>query len=200
MNDPQAELIAGVDEVGRGCWFGPVFAGAVVLSDAAKLKLKDEGLTDSKALTKKRRSLLVPLIKQEALAWGLGQASNREIDAFGIRQATEKAMLRALQKIPTTIHLVLVDGVLPIRQWEGPQKTIIRGDSSSAAIAAASVLAKEARDALIKRLAKQYEGYGLDKHVGYGTKFHKQTLIALGASSLHRVSFLSKILNLKDHA
>ena len=195
--DPSAESIAGVDEVGRGCWFGPVFAGAVVLTEAAAVELLAEGLTDSKALTVRRRARLVPLIEDAATAWSLGQASAREIDALGIRSATELSMLRALQRLPTPLELVLVDGVLPLRLWMGPQRTLVRGDSQCAAIAAASVLAKQARDGLIKRLASRFCGYGLERHVGYGTEIHRRALLDLGPTSLHRHSFLTKLFAVK---
>ena len=185
---------AGVDEVGRGCWFGPVFAAAVVLSEAAASALTAEGLTDSKALTARRRARLVPLIEDAAEAWALGQASAREIDHHGIRRATELAMLRALQRLPQQPALVLVDGVLPLRLWPYPQQTIVRGDSSKASIAAASVLAKESRDALIRRLAQRFPGYGLERHAGYGTAVHRQALLAHGPTAMHRCSFLKKVL------
>jgi len=188
------DWIAGVDEVGRGCWFGPVFAAAVVLPNKAASQLLDQGLTDSKALTPRRRARLVPLIEAAAAAWALGQASAREIDGFGIRTATEQAMLRALQRLPQRPDLVLVDGVLPLRPWSDPQQTIVRGDSQCAAIAAASVLAKEARDALIRRLALHYPGYGLERHAGYGTAHHRQALLEAGPTPLHRRSFLRKVL------
>jgi len=166
----------------------------VVLSDAAAVALHQEGLTDSKALTPKRRARLVPLIEQAAEAWALGQAFAREIDGYGIRRATELAMLRALQRLPSQPDLVLVDGVLPLRLWPHPQQTIVRGDSSSAAIAAASVLAKEARDALIRRLALRFPDYGLERHAGYGTAIHRQALLTHGPTRLHRRSFLKKVL------
>jgi len=190
----RAERTAGVDEVGRGCWFGPVFAGAVVLTDAVAKQLLAEGLTDSKALTARRRARLVPMIETEASAWALGQASAREIDAVGIRSATERAMLRALQRLSKPLDLVLVDGVLPLRLWAGPQQTVVRGDSHCAAIAAASVLAKQARDVLIKRLASRFPNYGLEKHVGYGTALHRRALLSSGVTPLHRRSFLKKLI------
>jgi len=187
-----------VDEVGRGCWFGPVFAGAVMLSPEAETALAAAGLTDSKALTARRRAALVPQIQAATAAWALGQASAREIDRHGIRTATEWAMLRALQRLPLrgalSPQLVLVDGVLPLRCWPGPQQTLVRGDSQSLAIAAASVLAKQARDALIARLAEAHPGYGLERHAGYGTALHRQALLALGPTPLHRRSFLSRVL------
>ena len=187
--------IAGVDEVGRGCWFGPVFAGAVVLSDAARETLSAAGLTDSKALSAKRRSQLVSLILEQAESWALGQASAQEVDGLGIRSATERAMLRALQRLgsPAPDH-VLVDGNLPLRLWSGSQETVVRGDSAHLEIAAASVLAKQARDALLVRLAQRYPGYGFDRHAGYGTAQHRAAVLSLGPTQLHRLSFLRKVL------
>ena len=191
---PSGSQVAGVDEVGRGCLFGPVFAAAVVLDEAAEKFLWQAGLTDSKKLTAKRRAGLVPLIEQHCLTRGLGQASAREIDAVGIRRATERAMLRALQTLDYFPNVVLVDGNLPLRLWSGPQLTLVGGDSRSAAIAAASVLAKEARDALIRRLSNRFPGYGLERHAGYGTALHREALLALGPTSLHRRSFLRRLL------
>ena len=191
---PSGSSIAGVDEVGRGCLFGPVFAAAVVLDGDAADGLQAAGLTDSKKLTPRRRAALVPRIEECSLAWALGQASAREIDGVGIRGATELAMLRALQWLPSRPELVLVDGTLPLRLWTGPQRTVVRGDSRSAAIAAASVIAKEARDALIRRLAVRFRGYGLEKHVGYGTAQHREALLASGPTPLHRRSFLTRLL------
>jgi ribonuclease HII len=186
---------AGVDEVGRGCLFGPVFAAAVVLCDEGVAPLLDLGLTDSKALTARRRAALVPEITAQAEGWALGQASAAEIDRLGIRAATEQAMLRALQKLPFCPSLVLVDGVLPLRGWSGPQRTLVQGDRLCPAIAAASVLAKQARDGLvIDTLSARFPGYGLERHVGYGTAQHRQALLQLGPTALHRRSFLRKLL------
>ena len=186
--------MAGVDEVGRGCLFGPVFAAAVILDAGAAASLLAAGLTDSKKLSARRRAALVPLIEREAEAWGLGQASAREIDVWGIRRATELAMLRALQRLPEQPEQVLVDGNLPLRLWSGPQQTVVGGDALSPAIAAASVMAKESRDALIRRLAIQFPGYGLERHAGYGTKQHREALLASGPTGLHRRSFLRRLL------
>ena len=191
---PLGRDVAGVDEVGRGCLFGPVFAAAVVLETAAAQELLKAGLTDSKKLSAKRRAALVPVIQSLCVASGLGQASAREIDACGIRVATERAMLRALQRLPQRPGLVLVDGNLPLRLWQGQQRTVIAGDSRSAAIAAASVLAKEARDALIQRLSSRFPGYGLERHAGYGTAQHRQSLMASGPTPLHRHTFLRRLL------
>ena len=190
----EKQFIAGVDEVGKGSLFGPVFASAVVLENNAEINLLNAGLKDSKMLSAKKRAILLPLIYEQSTDWGIGQASAREIDSIGIRQATEKAMFRSLQKLKQPIHLVLVDGVLPIRLWKGDQKTLIKGESKSPAIAAASIIAKEARDNLIKRLSVHYSEYGLITNVGYGTKLHRKALISLGATDLHRQTFLSKII------
>ena len=186
-------LIAGVDEVGKGCLFGPVFAGAVILSKANELKLLREGLKDSKKLNYRQRNNLIPLIKENSIAWSLGQASAKEIDNIGIRKATEKAMLRALEKFLSPPELILVDGILPLRLWPGKQKTQVQGESHFASIAAASVLAKETRDELIKRLALTYSLHGLEKNKGYGTEIHRTNLIKAGATRLHRKSFLSRL-------
>lgn len=186
-------LIAGVDEVGKGCLFGPVYAAAVILSKENETKLLSQGLKDSKKLSHRQRNILVPLIKTNSIAWTIGQASAREIDAVGIRNATEKAMLRALEKFSSPPDLILVDGTLPIRVWPGKQKTQVRGESHFASIAAASVLAKEARDELIKRLARKYNCYGLEKNKGYGTEIHRTNLIKEGATKLHRKSFISRL-------
>lgn len=181
--------------MGRGALFGPVFAAAVILPVEALDPLAREGLTDSKALSAARRRTLVGRITALARAWAIGQASAREIDRRGIRPATEAAMLRALQRLPRIPELVVVDGVLPLRGWGGEQRTLVRGDRSCAAIAAASILAKEARDGLIRRLARRYPGYGLERHVGYGTPQHRQALRRLGPTDLHRGSFLGKVFS-----
>jgi ribonuclease HII len=192
--DPAA--CAGIDEVGRGCLFGPVMAGAVVLAAEALAPLADAGLTDSKKLTPRQRQALVPLIRSLAVQWSLGQASAAEIDRIGIRAATERAMVRALQRLPSRPQLLLVDGNLPLRGWSGSQRTLVRGDGRCLAIAAASVLAKQERDALIRRLARHHPGYGLERHVGYGTAEHRHALASLGLTALHRRSFLGRTMPL----
>lgn len=185
---------AGVDEVGRGCLFGPVYAAAVVLEAPAVARLKGAGLDDSKKLSARRRAQLVPLIEQQSLAWAIGRASAAEIDRHGIRAATEQAMLRALARLPAAPELLLVDGVLPLRPWSGEQRTLVAGDQRCAAIAAASVLAKQARDGFIIRLARRYPGYGLERHVGYGTAQHRRAILELGPTVQHRRSFLRTLL------
>lgn len=186
----EPHLCAGVDEVGRGALFGPVFAAAVILPAATLPSLARAGLTDSKKLTALKREALVPKIRSDALQWALGQASALEIDRFGIRVATEWAMARALHRLPSPPRLLLVDGSLPLRLWSGPQRTLVAGDSRCPAIAAASVIAKVERDALLERLATRFPGYGLERHRGYGTREHRLALERHGATPLHRQSFL----------
>jgi ribonuclease HII len=154
--------------------------------------LATAGLTDSKKLSPRQRQALVPLIHSLALHWSLGQASASEIDRIGIRAATERAMIRALQRLPARPRLLLVDGNLPLRGWSGSQRSLVQGDGRCLAIAAASVLAKQERDALIRRLAQRYPAYGLERHVGYGTAEHGRALAALGPTPLHRHSFLGR--------
>ena len=191
--EAKKSLVAGVDEVGKGCLFGPVFAGAVILSKENESNLLDLGLKDSKKLSHRKRRNLVPLIKKNSIAWSLGQASAREIDLIGIREATEKAIIRALEKFTSPPNLILVDGILPIRLWSGEQKTQIRGESYFASIAAASVLAKETRDDLMKRLSPKYNLYEIEKNKGYGTENHRKNLIKAGLTKLHRKTFLSRL-------
>ena len=150
-------------------------------------------MKDSKKLNFRQRKSLVPLIKEHSIAWSLGQASSREIDNFGIRKATEKAMIRALEKFFSPPEKIIVDGILPLRLWQGEQQTQVRGESHFPSIAAASVLAKEARDDLIKRLSHKYKLYELEKNKGYGTKMHRMNLIKFGPTGLHRKSFLSRL-------
>ncbi len=191
---------AGVDEVGRGCLFGPVFAAAVLLDGAAATRLAALGVTDSKQLTGRRRQHLLPFIVTGVQRWGLGQASAREIDAHGIRAATELAMLRALQRLPQPPPLVRVDGVLPLRLWSGPQTCLVRGDQLDVAIAAASIVAKQARDGLMERLDRRWPTYGLAAHKGYGTERHRQALADHGPCPLHRRCFLRSLLPAADHS
>ena len=191
---PEGNITAGLDEVGKGSLFGPVFASAVVLNKESETVLFQAGLKDSKQLSSRKRAHLEPLIKKTCIAWGLGQASSNEIDSKGIRVATELAMMRAIQKLQIKPDFLLIDGNLPLRLWSGAQKTLICGENKSAAIAAASVLAKESRDALIKRLALKFPYYGLETNVGYGTKVHRNSLIKHGRSELHRKTFLTKII------
>ena len=177
-------LIAGVDEVGRGPLAGPVVTAAVILDPANPIA----GLTDSKKLTEKRREALVPIIQQQSLCWALGRAEVHEIDELNILQASLLAMRRAVLALPLAPQKVHVDGIhapdLPF-----PVMTIIKGDLHDQAIAAASILAKVARDKEMADLDQQYPGYDLAKHKGYPTPAHQQALMQLGPSAIHRKSF-----------
>ena len=183
----------GVDEVGRGCVFGPVFSASIVLSKKNGLLLKDLGLDDSKKLSSKKREKITPYILDLSKDWGIGQSSVREIDKYGIRYATELSMIRAIDKLKFKPIKLYVDGSLPIRQWDGIQETIIKGDTKFASIAAASIVAKVARDSLMQRLQEKYHNYYIDQNKGYGTKNHFLSLSKFGLSSMHRRTFLKNL-------
>ena len=182
----------GLDEVGRGAIFGPVFSAVVVLTEKNKSILKQLGVTDSKKLTPKKRKLLFPKILLLSSDYGIGQSSTREIDKLGIRVATELSMIRALKKLKKIPSILLVDGPLLLRPWQGIQENIISGDSKFTAIASASVIAKVSRDNLMERLEKKYSGYLIFKNKGYGTREHLSIIKKNGITNLHRISFLKK--------
>ena len=177
-------LVCGVDEAGRGPLAGPVSAAAVILDPANPI----EGLADSKRLSEKQRDQLAPLIREGALAWAVAYADVEEIDHLNILQATLLAMKRAVLALHTRPHQVLVDG-LYCPQTGIPSQAIVQGDSKVAAISAASILAKTARDELMLRLHEQYPQYGFDGHKGYPTPAHLAALRAHGVSEIHRRSF-----------
>ena len=182
----------GIDEVGKGCLFGPVFSAAVVLSKKNGEILRNFGLNDSKKLSQKKRSILIPYIFALSEDWGIGQSSVNEIDKYGIRYATELSMIRAIDKLKSKPIKIFVDGTLSIRSWEGIQRNIVKGDEKFTSIAAASVLAKVKRDALINRFEIKYKGYSLSKNKGYGTKEHFLSIQRRGITKMHRKSFLRK--------
>ena len=182
----------GIDEVGRGAVFGPVFSAAVVLTKENKFFLKQVGVTDSKKLTPKKRQLLLPKILLLSADYGIGQSSAREIDKFGIRIATELSMIRALKKLKKKPSVIIVDGPLSLRPWNGIQRNIVSGDSKFTAIASASIIAKVSRDNLMERLEKKYPGYLIFKNKGYGTKEQLSSIKDYGITNLHRKSFLKK--------
>ena len=181
------KIICGVDEAGRGPLAGPVCAAAVILPE----HLEIPGLTDSKKLTDKKRRELFPIIQEQAIAYGIGLASEKEIDEINILQATFLAMQRALDQLGVKPELALIDGNRE-KDFGVPVKTVVKGDSLSANIAAASVLAKVTRDDLMLELAQQYPEYGFDIHKGYGTKAHYAALREHGPSAIHRMTFLKK--------
>lgn len=181
------KLVCGIDEAGRGPLAGPVCAAAVILPP----HLEIPGLTDSKKLTDKKRRELMPIIKEQAIAWGIGFASHEEIDRINILQATYLAMERALEQLHVKPEFALIDGNRA-KDFGLPVKTVVKGDSLSANIAAASVLAKVTRDDLMEAQAQDYPGYGFEVHKGYGTKAHYEALTQKGPSPIHRMTFLKK--------
>ena len=180
-------MICGVDEAGRGPLAGPVCAAAVILPP----NLEIPGLTDSKKLSDKRRRELYPIIMEQALAYGIGFASHEEIDQINILQATFLAMERAMAQLKIRPDLALIDGNRQ-KDFGIPAETVVKGDSLSASIAAASVLAKVSRDDVMLQMAQEHPGYGFEVHKGYGTKAHYEALRNLGPSPIHRMTFLKK--------
>jgi len=182
------EAVAGIDEAGRGAMAGPVAAGAVVLPQVAGLEALLKGVCDSKQMKPQARQVARERIIQHALAWGVGFASPEEIDQIGIVNATRLAALRAVESLSVTpAHLLLDYLFLP--EVSLPQTALIKGDCRSLSIAAASVLAKTSRDGLLQELDLVYPGYGFNSHKGYGTQAHRQALLHLGPSPVHRRSF-----------
>lgn len=184
--------ICGVDEAGRGPLAGPVCAAAVILPS----HLKIPGLNDSKKLTDKRRRELMPIIKEQAIAYGIAFATEQEIDELNILQATFLAMERALRQLHVQPDIALIDGNRE-RNFGIPVQTVIQGDRRSANIAAASILAKVTRDDLMLGMAEKYPEYQFEVHKGYGTKKHYEALTVYGPSPIHRMTFLKKFYGTK---
>lgn len=180
-------LVCGVDEAGRGPLAGPVCAAAVILP----AYLDIPGINDSKKLTDKRRRELFPRIIEQAVAYGIAFADHSEIDQINILQATYLAMERAMAQLSLSPQIALIDGNRA-KDFGLPVKTVVHGDSLSANIAAASILAKVTRDDWMLQAAEQYPGYGFEIHKGYGTKAHYDALRTLGPSPIHRMTFLKK--------
>jgi len=177
------QRIAGLDEAGRGALFGPVVAGAVILNPRRRIV----GLDDSKKLSPARRAVLANRIREHALAWAVAEIEPSRIDAWNIYQASRQAMLAALGQLPLPPDFLLLDALsldVPIEQ-----KSLIHGDARSISIAAASILAKVARDARMEEFDRQYPQYGLAHNKGYGTRNHLEALRQFGPTPLHRFSF-----------
>ena len=181
--------VCGIDEAGRGPLAGPVYAAAVWLPEGFVL----DGLNDSKKLSEKKREALFPVILENAVSYGIGFATEQEIDEINILQATFLAMRRAFDAMQKRCDYALIDGnrmpPLPV-----PGETIVKGDAKSPSVAAASILAKVSRDRVMLEYAKQYPEYQFEKHKGYGTKVHVEALHTYWPSPIHRKTFLKKIL------
>jgi ribonuclease HII len=179
--------VAGVDEAGRGAWAGPVSAGAVILPPDPWIVDRLAGVRDSKQMTPLQRAYWADAIRQEALGWGIGFASHDEVDVLGLLPATRLAMGRALRRLPFLPEHLLVDAMkLPLTI---PQTPLIKGDARSLSIAAASVLAKTARDAFMIDMDQRYPGYEFCLHKGYGTAVHQAALLRQGVCAIHRRRF-----------
>lgn len=187
------ELVAGIDEVGRGPLAGPVVAAAVILPKGCKI----EGVDDSKKLSAKKREALYDIIIEKAVAYGIGMVSNEEIDEINILQATYEAMRQALDKLEVQPDVILVDAVT-IPRVGTPQKAIVKGDSKSISIGAASIVAKVYRDRIMEAYEDIYPGYGFSSNKGYGAKVHVEALLEKGLTPIHRRSFVKKILSASD--
>lgn len=181
-------LVAGVDEAGRGPLAGPVYAAAVILPQGLLIP----GLDDSKKLTEKQRDKLYDIIIKEAVSYGIASASHEEIDGLNILNATFLAMNRAIEKLSPAPDICIIDGN---RSGGIHYKNIcaVKGDSRSASVAAASVLAKVSRDRYMLKMAEEYPQYEFSRHKGYGTKLHYEKLREFGASPIHRKTFLKKM-------
>ena len=190
LHDEGYSLVCGVDEAGRGPLCGPVFAAACILPDGLVL----EGLNDSKKLTPKKRDKLFDLICENAIAYCIASASVEEIDELNILEADLLAMRRAIDGLSTKADFALIDGNIA-RDFQIPARAIIGGDAKSPSIAAASILAKVARDRDCIELDAQYPQYGIAKHKGYGTKQHMDALRTYGPSPIHRKQFIRFLEN-----
>ena len=184
------KIVCGVDEAGRGPLAGPVYAAAVILPDG----LEDMGINDSKKISEKKREQIYDTIIQNAVAYGIGYATETEIDEINILNATFLAMKRAVENMGVAPDLILVDGNRkPGTGYE--EITVVKGDAKSISIAAASILAKVSRDRYMRAIAEKYPEYEFEKHKGYGTKLHYEKIEQYGILPDHRKSFLKKILN-----
>lgn len=186
--DKGIHMLCGVDEAGRGPLAGPVCAAAVILPANVEIP----GLDDSKKLSDKRRRELFPIIKEQAVAYGIAFADHQEIDQINILQATYLAMERAIAQLNVQPEVALIDGNRA-KDFGIPAETVVHGDSRSASIAAASILAKVTRDDHMLEMAKMYPQYGFEIHKGYGTKAHYAALAEYGPCPIHRMTFLKKL-------
>ncbi|MCL5784755.1 MAG: ribonuclease HII [Patescibacteria group bacterium] len=184
--------VCGLDEVGRGCFAGPVVVGAVVFPQDVVLP---EGVADSKLLTAKQRAQLEPRIKSLAVSWAIAEISVRDINKLGIGKATQKAFRKAVQSLSIKAEFILIDAFRIKHLSRKKQQPVKSGDKICASISAASIIAKVYRDGLMQKLHQKYPQYGFDKHKGYGTKQHQEAIKTYGLCRIHRRSFnLDKFL------
>lgn len=183
------KFIAGVDEAGRGPLAGPVYAAAVILKEDAVI----DGINDSKKLTEKKREELFDKIIENSIAYSIASVDEKIIDEINILNATHMAMNNAVDNLSQKADFVLIDGN-SIKNMVTPHQTVVKGDAKSISIAAASILAKVARDRYITKMAEEYPQYGFEKHKGYGTKAHNDAILEYGPSPIHRKTFLKKLL------
>lgn len=195
MKVPEAELhakgyefIAGVDEVGRGPLAGPVVAAAVILPEDFDIL----GIDDSKKLSEKKREMYFDIIKENAIAYGIGMVDHEVIDDINILQATKVAMKRAIEDLQHKTDYVLFDA-MKIEDVDIPQESIIKGDAKVLAIAAASIIAKVTRDRMMMEYSEEYPGYAFEKNKGYGTKAHYEGIREYGTCPIHRMTFLKNM-------
>ena len=181
-------LECGCDEVGRGCIAGPVFAAAVILP----YNYQNEEINDSKQLSAAKRNQMRTIIERDALAWAVGQVSEKEIDKINILQASFLAMTRAVRQLTLKPQLLLIDGNRFVNRTDIPYKTVVKGDATYLSIAAASILAKCYRDELMERLHEEYPMYGWKDNKGYPTPYHQEAVLKYGNSPYHRRSFQLK--------
>ena len=180
--------VAGIDEAGRGALAGPVSAGAVILPQIAEGRMGLDGVRDSKKMTAAQRDSWSDIIRNMVVSWGVGLASSREIDVLGIVPATRLAAIRAISQLAVCPDFLLLD-YITLPDAGIPQISLIKGDMRSLSIAAASILAKTTRDAVLVALDDEFPGYGFSDHKGYGTKVHRDAIRKLGPSPVHRMSF-----------
>jgi ribonuclease HII len=191
--------VAGFDEAGRGALAGPVTVAGVVLPPNPRLTWTLAGVRDSKQMTPRQRETWAARIKSVALAWRVDFSSVEEIDQIGIARATRLAAVRVLENLPLSPDYLLLDFRLGLPESPIPQTAIVKGDQISLSIAAASVLAKTSRDAVMCELDEEYPGYGLGQNKGYGTQAHRSAMMRFGYSSVHRKSFVIKELRSTSH-
>ena len=187
------KFICGVDEAGRGPLAGPVCAAAVIFPETCII----DGINDSKKLSERKREALFDVITEKAVSYCIAYGTLQEIEEFNILEATFLAMKRAVEGLKIPVDFAIIDGNRTPKNFEIPCQTVVKGDSKSISVAAASILAKVSRDRLMLEYDRQYPQYGFKKHKGYGTKEHTEKIREFGPSEIHRLSFLGKILGEK---